>query len=186
MTSREQKWLAQFICCLNSAGVVDSTAGEVIGLLNDYLFSELPLDIENVHKVATTLCHLKRTLGTACQGLNRLALLLLLLMMNWKWKPGAVCIVQTVIIYCIYFLDDLHFVFNSQKQYWKFYMNWCMVTKEMLCVDLIYSEIDLTLSSLETLAKVFDHPSCSLSHTKAQVRYKLCCFQKQTVEFLKC
>ncbi|XP_029297631.1 inositol polyphosphate phosphatase-like 1b isoform X2 [Cottoperca gobio] len=77
-----------------------STAGEVIGLLNDYLFSELPLDIENVHKGATTLCHLKRTLGTACQGLN--------------------------------------------------------------------SEIDLTLSSLETLAKVFDHPSCSLTHTKAQ------------------
>uniref|UniRef100_A0A672IE18 phosphatidylinositol-3,4,5-trisphosphate 5-phosphatase n=1 Tax=Salarias fasciatus TaxID=181472 RepID=A0A672IE18_SALFA len=42
---------------------VSSTAGEVIGLLNDYLFSELPLDIENVHKGATTLCHLKRTLG---------------------------------------------------------------------------------------------------------------------------
>uniref|UniRef100_A0A671URG2 phosphatidylinositol-3,4,5-trisphosphate 5-phosphatase n=1 Tax=Sparus aurata TaxID=8175 RepID=A0A671URG2_SPAAU len=79
---------------------VCSTAGEVIGLLNDYLFSELPLDIENVHKGATTLCHLKRTLGTACQGLN--------------------------------------------------------------------SEIDLTLSSLETLAKVFDHPSCSLTNTKAQ------------------
>ncbi|XP_041653088.1 inositol polyphosphate phosphatase-like 1b [Cheilinus undulatus] len=77
-----------------------STAGEVIGLLNDYLFSELPLDIENVQKGATTLCHLKRTLGTACQGLN--------------------------------------------------------------------SEIDLTLSSLETLAKVFDHPSCSLANTKAQ------------------
>ncbi|XP_033991911.1 inositol polyphosphate phosphatase-like 1b [Trematomus bernacchii] len=77
-----------------------STAGEVIGLLNDYLFSELPLDIENVHKGATTLCHLKRTLGTACQGLN--------------------------------------------------------------------SEIDLTLSSLETLANVFDHPSCSLTNTKAQ------------------
>ncbi|CAJ1058808.1 inositol polyphosphate phosphatase-like 1b [Xyrichtys novacula] len=77
-----------------------STAGEVIGLLNDYLFSELPLDIENVQKGATTLCHLKRTLGTACQGLN--------------------------------------------------------------------GEIDLTLSSLETLAKVFDHPSCSLTHTKAQ------------------
>ncbi|XP_029367782.1 inositol polyphosphate phosphatase-like 1b isoform X1 [Echeneis naucrates] len=77
-----------------------STASDVIGLLNDYLFSELPLDIENVHKGATTLCHLKRTLGIACQGLN--------------------------------------------------------------------SEIDLTLSSLETLAKVFDHPSCSLTHTKAQ------------------
>ncbi|XP_065814823.1 inositol polyphosphate phosphatase-like 1b isoform X1 [Labrus bergylta] len=79
---------------------MSSTAGEVIGLLNDYLFSELPLDIENVQKGATTLRHLKRTLGTACQGLN--------------------------------------------------------------------SEIDLTLSSLETLVKVFDHPSCSLTHTKAQ------------------
>ncbi|XP_045887593.1 inositol polyphosphate phosphatase-like 1b [Micropterus dolomieu] len=79
---------------------ISSPAGEVIGLLNDYLFSELPLDIENMHKGATTLCHLKRTLGTACQGLN--------------------------------------------------------------------SEIDLTLSSLETLAKVFDHPSCSLTHNKAQ------------------
>lgn len=75
-------------------------AGDVIGLLNDYLFSDLPLDIENVHKGATTLYHLKRTLATACQGLN--------------------------------------------------------------------SEIDLTLSSLETLAKVFDHPSCSLTPTKAQ------------------
>ncbi|XP_034739540.1 inositol polyphosphate phosphatase-like 1b [Etheostoma cragini] len=77
-----------------------STSGELITLLNDYLFTELPLDIENVHKGATTLCHLRRTLGTACQGLN--------------------------------------------------------------------SEIELTLSSLETLAKVFDHPSCSLTHTKVQ------------------
>ncbi|XP_030002215.1 inositol polyphosphate phosphatase-like 1b [Sphaeramia orbicularis] len=77
-----------------------SAASEVIGLLHDYLYSELPLDIENVRKGATSLCHLKRTLGTACQGLN--------------------------------------------------------------------SEIDLTLSSLETLAKVFDHPSCSLTHNKAQ------------------
>ncbi|XP_027865120.1 inositol polyphosphate phosphatase-like 1b [Xiphophorus couchianus] len=77
-----------------------NVAGEVIGLLNDYLFSDLPLDIENVHKGATTLYHLKRTLATACQGLN--------------------------------------------------------------------SEIDLTLSSLETLAKVFDHPSCSLTPSKAQ------------------
>ncbi|XP_014857300.1 PREDICTED: phosphatidylinositol 3,4,5-trisphosphate 5-phosphatase 2B-like [Poecilia mexicana] len=75
-------------------------AGEVIGLLNDYLFSDLRLDIENVHKGGTTLNHLKRTLATACQGLN--------------------------------------------------------------------SEIDLTLSSLETLAKVFDHPSCSLTPSKAQ------------------
>lgn len=45
----------------------------MIALLSDYLYSELPLDIENVHKGATTLCHLKRTLSTACQGLNRLA-----------------------------------------------------------------------------------------------------------------
>ncbi|XP_017263966.1 inositol polyphosphate phosphatase-like 1b isoform X2 [Kryptolebias marmoratus] len=77
-----------------------NAAGEVISLLNDYLFSELPLDIENVHKGATTLKHLKRTLAAACQGLN--------------------------------------------------------------------SEIDLTLVSLETLAKVFDHPSCPLTPTKAQ------------------
>ncbi|KAM9833080.1 inositol polyphosphate phosphatase-like 1b isoform X1 [Syngnathus typhle] len=77
-----------------------STASDVIGLLNDYLFSQLPLDIQDVHKGATSLFHLKRTLGLACQGLN--------------------------------------------------------------------SEIDLTLSSLETLAKVFDHPSCSLSSTNSQ------------------
>uniref|UniRef100_A0A7N6FC86 phosphatidylinositol-3,4,5-trisphosphate 5-phosphatase n=1 Tax=Anabas testudineus TaxID=64144 RepID=A0A7N6FC86_ANATE len=81
-------------------GTPTKPAPHVIALLNDYLFSELPLDIENVHKGSTTLCHLKRTLSTACQGLN--------------------------------------------------------------------SEIDLTLSSLETLAKVFDHPSCSLTHTKSQ------------------
>ena len=49
---------------------------------------------------------------------------------------------------------------------------YCMVIKQKLCVDLLYSEIDLTLSSLETLAKVFDHPSCSLTHTKAQVQHK--------------
>ncbi|XP_028315920.1 inositol polyphosphate phosphatase-like 1b [Gouania willdenowi] len=79
---------------------ISSTAGEVIGLLNEYLFSELPLDIESVLKGATTLSHLKSTLSAACQGLN--------------------------------------------------------------------SEIDLTLSNLETLAKVFDHPSCTLTPTKAQ------------------
>lgn len=69
VTSREQKkcTVHEILLCY----LVCSTAGEVIGLLNDYLFSELPLDIENVHKGATTLCHLKRTLGTACQGLNR-------------------------------------------------------------------------------------------------------------------
>ncbi|XP_054648241.1 inositol polyphosphate phosphatase-like 1b isoform X2 [Dunckerocampus dactyliophorus] len=77
-----------------------STASDVIALLNDYFFSQLPLDIESVRKGATTLCHLKRTLGAACQGLN--------------------------------------------------------------------SEIDLTLSSLETLANVFDHPSCSLPNTHSQ------------------
>lgn len=50
-----------------------STASDVIRLLNDYLFSQLPLDIEDVHKGATSLSHLKRTLGVACQGLNRSA-----------------------------------------------------------------------------------------------------------------
>lgn len=40
------------------------------------------------------------------------------------------------------------------------------------CIYLFNSEIDLTLSSLETLAKVFDHPSCSLTPLKAQVQYK--------------
>lgn len=40
----------------------------------------------------------------------------------------------------------------------------------MSCVCLLFSEIDLTLSSLETLAKVFDHPSCSLTQNKAQVK----------------
>uniref|UniRef100_A0A8C5E098 phosphatidylinositol-3,4,5-trisphosphate 5-phosphatase n=1 Tax=Gouania willdenowi TaxID=441366 RepID=A0A8C5E098_GOUWI len=49
---------------------ISSTAGEVIGLLNEYLFSELPLDIESVLKGATTLSHLKSTLSAACQGLN--------------------------------------------------------------------------------------------------------------------
>lgn len=46
-----------------------------------------------------------------------------------------------------------------------------MMLKYKLCIDPPHSEIDLTLSSLETLAKVFDHPSCSLTHTKAQVHY---------------
>lgn len=44
----------------------------MIDLISDYLFNQLPLDIENVHKGATTLCHLKRTLSTFSQGLNRL------------------------------------------------------------------------------------------------------------------
>uniref|UniRef100_A0A8C7ZC86 phosphatidylinositol-3,4,5-trisphosphate 5-phosphatase n=1 Tax=Oryzias sinensis TaxID=183150 RepID=A0A8C7ZC86_9TELE len=85
--------------------LVCSVAGEVIGLLSDYLLRELPLDIENIHKGATTLCHLKRTLGS-----------------------------------------------NKTHSH----------------IDLLHSEIDLTLSSLETLAKVFDHPSCSITFTKAQ------------------
>lgn len=35
----------------------------------------------------------------------------------------------------------------------------------------ICSEIDQTMSSLETLAKVFDHPSCPLPCPKIQVNY---------------
>lgn len=73
-------------------------ASEIISQLTDYLYRELPLDIENVHKGATSLLYLRRALGTLCQGLN--------------------------------------------------------------------NEMDLTLTSLETLAKVFDHPSCTLSHSK--------------------
>lgn len=105
---------------------VNSTAGDVIGLLNDYLFSELPLDIENVHKGATTLCHLKRTLGTACQGLNRSAcFLLLLLMMNRKWKLGAIWNVRTVMMqytdnaaYFLLFTKYMHQTFCT-----KMYLN---------------------------------------------------------------
>ncbi|CAL1613710.1 unnamed protein product [Knipowitschia caucasica] len=73
-----------------------STASGMISLLHDYLYSELSFDIENVNKGFTSLIHLRRTLGTACQGLN--------------------------------------------------------------------NEIDLTLSSLETLVKVFDNGNCSLTH----------------------
>lgn len=68
---------------------VYSTAGEVIGILNDYLFSELPLDIENVHKGATTLHHLKRTLGTACQGLHRSAFLTFIINDELKVKTRS-------------------------------------------------------------------------------------------------
>ncbi|KAK6298407.1 hypothetical protein J4Q44_G00314620 [Coregonus suidteri] len=77
-----------------------SMAGEVVGLLSEYLCSELPLDVEGLRRGATGLRHLHQTLGTACQGLN--------------------------------------------------------------------SEIDLTMSSLETLAKVFDHPICPLTSAKSQ------------------
>uniref|UniRef100_A0A4W5QME0 phosphatidylinositol-3,4,5-trisphosphate 5-phosphatase n=1 Tax=Hucho hucho TaxID=62062 RepID=A0A4W5QME0_9TELE len=78
-----------------------SMAGEVVGLLSEYLRSELPLDVEGLRRGATGLRHLHQTLGTACQGLN--------------------------------------------------------------------SEIDLIMSSLETLAKVFDHPICPLTSAKPQV-----------------
>uniref|UniRef100_A0A674C648 phosphatidylinositol-3,4,5-trisphosphate 5-phosphatase n=1 Tax=Salmo trutta TaxID=8032 RepID=A0A674C648_SALTR len=74
---------------------------EVVGLLSEYLRSELPLDVEGLRRGATGLRHLHHTLGTACQGLN--------------------------------------------------------------------SEIDLIMSSLETLAKVFDHPICPLTSAKPQV-----------------
>ncbi|KAL0974145.1 hypothetical protein UPYG_G00216220 [Umbra pygmaea] len=77
-----------------------STSSELIGLLSDYLRSELPLDMEGLHRGATGLRLLHRTLNITCQGLN--------------------------------------------------------------------SEIDLTMSSLETLAKVFDHPACLLISTKSQ------------------
>lgn len=69
-----------------------SVAGEMVGVLSEYLRSELPMDMEGLRRGAPGLRHLHRTLGVACQGLN--------------------------------------------------------------------SEIDLTLSSLETLARVFDHPTC--------------------------
>uniref|UniRef100_A0A674C729 phosphatidylinositol-3,4,5-trisphosphate 5-phosphatase n=1 Tax=Salmo trutta TaxID=8032 RepID=A0A674C729_SALTR len=74
-----------------------SIAPPVVGLLSEYLRSELPLDVEGLRRGATGLRHLHHTLGTACQGLN--------------------------------------------------------------------SEIDLIMSSLETLAKVFDHPICPLTST---------------------
>uniref|UniRef100_A0A673ZPL9 phosphatidylinositol-3,4,5-trisphosphate 5-phosphatase n=1 Tax=Salmo trutta TaxID=8032 RepID=A0A673ZPL9_SALTR len=78
-----------------------SMAGEVVGLLSEYLCSELPLDVEGLRRGAKGLLHLHHTLGTACQGLN--------------------------------------------------------------------SEIDLTMSGLETLAKVFDHPTYPFTSTKSQV-----------------
>ena len=43
-----------------------------MGLLTDYLHKDLPLDIESVFKGATCLRNLQHTLGTTCQGLNRL------------------------------------------------------------------------------------------------------------------
>lgn len=49
---------------------VCSSGNEVVSHLKEYLFNELPLDIENVHKGAATLRHLRCALGTACQGLQ--------------------------------------------------------------------------------------------------------------------
>uniref|UniRef100_A0A3P8XET1 phosphatidylinositol-3,4,5-trisphosphate 5-phosphatase n=1 Tax=Esox lucius TaxID=8010 RepID=A0A3P8XET1_ESOLU len=50
---------------------VTLAAGEVIGVLNEYLRSEFPMDVEGLRRGATGLRHLHRTLGVACQGLNR-------------------------------------------------------------------------------------------------------------------
>lgn len=69
--------LCKMECCVFIPSY--SSADEVIGILSNYLLSELPLDIENVHRGAMTLRHLKCTLGTACQGLHRSALFTLLL-----------------------------------------------------------------------------------------------------------
>uniref|UniRef100_A0A6Q2YTK0 phosphatidylinositol-3,4,5-trisphosphate 5-phosphatase n=1 Tax=Esox lucius TaxID=8010 RepID=A0A6Q2YTK0_ESOLU len=44
---------------------------QVIGVLNEYLRSEFPMDVEGLRRGATGLRHLHRTLGVACQGLNR-------------------------------------------------------------------------------------------------------------------
>ncbi|XP_061090200.1 inositol polyphosphate phosphatase-like 1b isoform X1 [Conger conger] len=79
---------------------VPSVASELVGLLSEYLRSELPQDLERLRRGGTGLRILQRTLGTACESLH--------------------------------------------------------------------SEIDLTLSSLETLAKVFDHPACPLTSLKTQ------------------
>lgn len=49
---------------------VCSSGNEVVSHLKEYLFNELPLDIENVHKGAAALRHLRCALGTACQGLQ--------------------------------------------------------------------------------------------------------------------
>lgn len=59
-----QKWILFF------SSPVYSSSNEVVTLLKDYLFNALPLDIENVHKGAVTLHHLRCTLGAACQGLH--------------------------------------------------------------------------------------------------------------------
>lgn len=85
--------------------LVCSVAGEVIGLLSDYLLRELPLDIENIHKGATTLCHLKRTLGSACQGLNRLSPLY----SSFAFVKVGICTAFSIFIICCVFISDLGF-----------------------------------------------------------------------------
>uniref|UniRef100_A0A4W5NL16 phosphatidylinositol-3,4,5-trisphosphate 5-phosphatase n=1 Tax=Hucho hucho TaxID=62062 RepID=A0A4W5NL16_9TELE len=87
------------------APVSVSTAPPVVGLLSEYLCSELPLDVEGLRRGAKGLRHLHHTLEN-----------------------------------------------------------------ETDC--LIHSEIDLTMSSLETLAKVFDHPTCPLTSAKSQGTYR--------------
>lgn len=63
-------WIALFLNC-DFFFLVCSSSNEVVSHLKDYLFNELPLDIENVHKGSATLQNLRCTLGTACQGLHR-------------------------------------------------------------------------------------------------------------------
>lgn len=97
-----------------------STADDVIGILSNYLLSELPLDIENVHQGALTLRHLKCTLGTACQSLHRSAHSPLLLWRSCKRErenTQARCSMQTVI------MQMLQYVF-------------CTLNKIVLCVSL--------------------------------------------------
>lgn len=48
-----------------------SMASEVVGLLTEYLRSELPQDLESLRRGGTGLRNLQRTLGTACEGLHR-------------------------------------------------------------------------------------------------------------------
>lgn len=89
---------------------------------------------------------------------------------NW-WKLETTCNVQTDIMKytdnAVSF-DCLLNIYSrcSALKRMKIHV-WSLIKS---CVLMWSSEIDLTLSSLETLAKVFDHPSCSLTHTKAQVQ----------------
>lgn len=102
-------------------------------------------------------------------------------MMSWKWKSKAVGKVQIVTLNAYISRWSAQSLIPKNNT-GKFTL---IELYGQLCIDLIYSEIDMTLSSLETLAKVFDHPSCSLSHTKAQVWCQVCCTHKLTVEFVK-